>query len=351
MGRYEDIEFNPQSVDHRVKFIEHYFGKVKWELNENGNPKTGESDLIKLFEDKDFAKPLVNYLNISKLLGQLAEGKNAWLNSVRADNRIYGSVDTLGAVSRRCTHSKPNMAQVPSSRAYKGKECRELFTVGKGKKLVGCDMSGLELRVFAHYLSKYDGGAYADVILNGDIHTFNQEAAGLPTRDMAKTFVYGTLYGAGDGKIGEIVNGSSVQGKKIKDRFFKSVPAYKKLTEDIKTTVQNTKVLKGLDGAAFYIRSPHSALNTLLQGAGALLCKVWLILTDEALQNKGYKPGIDYEFVGNIHDEFSNECNEDIAEDVAKITQECCTKAGEYFNLKIRLDGEAKIGSNWFDVH
>ena len=355
-GRYEDIEFNPQSVDHRVKFIEHYFGKVKWELNENGNPKTGESDLIKLFEDKDFAKPLVNYLNISKLLGQLAEGKNAWLNSVRADNRIYGSVDTLGAVSRRCTHSKPNMAQVPSSRAYKGHECRSLFTVGKGKKLVGCDADGLELRTLSHYMSKFDEGEYAKTVDEGkkeegtDIHTMNQKAAGLPTRDDAKTFIYAFLYGAGDEKIGSIVGGTAKEGKAIKAKFFKKIPAIKKLIESVVKEVKETKFLLALDGNRYHIRSPHSALNTLLQGAGALVMKYYLVVLDKELSKK-YKAGSNYEFVGNIHDEVQIECDEDIAEDVAKIAVSTFDKVTTLLKFKIPLRGSASIGNSWADTH
>jgi len=270
---------------------------------------------------------------------------------VKDDGRIHGSIDTLGAVSRRCTHSRPNVAQVPSPRAYMGKECRELFTAAKGKKLVGCDMSGLELRVFAHYMAKHDGGAYAEVILNGDIHTYNQEAAGLPTRDMAKTMIYGTLYGGGDAKIGEIVKGTAKDGKRIKDAFKNNVPAYATLLEGVQAAVKKNGTLKALDGNPYFIRSPHSALNTLLQGAGALVCKQWQIETDKELQKAGYVPGVDYEFVACVHDEFTTECREEIAEDVARITESCTTKAGEYFNLRIKLDGEAKIDNNWYGIH
>lgn len=350
-GYWEDVEFNPGSVQHRVKFIEHYFGNINWDLNDNGNPKTGEADLIKLFEDKDFAKPLVNYLNICKLLGQLAEGKNAWLKLVHSDGRLHGYVDTLGAVSRRCTHNSPNMAQVPSARAFKGKECRSLFKVGKGKKLVGCDMSGLELRVFAHYLAKYDNGEYAKQILEGDIHTYNQVSAGLPTRDNAKTFIYGTLYGAGDEKVGQIVGKDAKEGKRLKTMFKKNVPAYAKLLEGVAEAVSKQGTLKALDGNPYHIRSSHSALNTLLQGAGALLCKTWLVLADKELQTRGYKPGIDYEFVGNIHDEIQTEVKEELSEDIGAIIVANTTKAGEYFNLRIRLDGDVKVGNNWYDCH
>lgn len=356
-GHYVDVEFNPGSGAHIVRWVEELYGKQKWERNAptetcpEGTPKTGADDIIRMFSDTEWAKPLCDYFNIKKLLGQLAEGKNAWLKLVKDDGRIHGYVDTLGAVSRRCTHRNPNVAQVPSPRAFKGRECRELFDVSKGKVLVGCDMSGLELRVFSHYLARYDNGEYANVILNEDIHTFNQKSAGLPTRDNAKTFIYGTLYGAGDEKVGQIVGKDAKEGKRLKKMFKTNVPAYAKLLEDVQNAVKNKGYLKALDGNRYFIRSPHSALNTLLQGAGALVCKQWLIETDRALQEAGYIPGVNYEFVSNVHDEFSNECDEDIAEDVARITEECCQKAGEFFNFRIKLEGEAKIGRNWYDVH
>lgn len=194
-GYYKDVEFNPGSPIQRVRFIEHYFGEQKWELNDKGNPKTGEEDLLRLFKDNPIAQPLVKYLNVTKLLGQLAEGNNAWLKQVKDNGRIHGSVDTLGAVSRRCTHRYPNVAQVPSGRAYKGHECRQLFRVPEGKKLVGCDADGLELRTLSHYMAVYDAGKYAKAVDEGkkengtDIHTLNQKGAGLPTRDDAKTFI------------------------------------------------------------------------------------------------------------------------------------------------------------------
>ena len=186
--RVEFEEFNPGSRDQIFKVLSDKYGWKPTEYTEKGSVIVNEGILEGL--EYPEAKLLNRYLTLRKLLGQLAEGDNAWLKCVDYNtNRIYGSVDTLGAVSRRCTHSRPNMAQVPSPRAFKGKECRQLFTVPKGKKIVGCDMSGLELRVFAHYLARYDKGKYASVILNEDIHTYNQKAAGLPTRDNAKTFI------------------------------------------------------------------------------------------------------------------------------------------------------------------
>ncbi len=349
---YCDVEFIPFNIGSRQHITTVLKEKYKWkptEFTDKGTPKVNE-EVLNALPYKE-AKHIANYLTVVKLLGQIAEGENSWLNYYNKDTkRIHGGVSTLGAITRRCTHSRPNIAQVPSPRAYMGKECRELFIVPKGKKIVGCDMSGLELRIFAHYLAKYDGGKYADVILNDDIHTYNQHSAGLATRDMAKTMIYATLYGAGYEKIGEIVGGGAKEGKKIKDNFIKNVPAYGKLLEAVLQTVEKTKTLKALDKNPYYIKSNHSALNVLLQGAGALVCKKWAIIANDLISRK-YTVGKQWEFIMNIHDEFSIECDEDIAEDISKIVQDATTLAGEVFNLRIRLDGEAKIGNNWYEVH
>lgn len=195
-GYYKTVDFNPKSGQHIYRFVEHYIGKQKWSYTEAGTPKTGADVLLELLADNPIAKPLIDYLNICSVISKLAESDGSWLNLVdRKTHRIYGSVDTLGAVTRRCTHNKPNIAQVPSGKKYKGHECRELFRVPKGKKLVGCDADGLELRTLSHYMAKYDNGAYALAVDSGDkdkgtdIHTVNQKATGLPTRDDAKTFI------------------------------------------------------------------------------------------------------------------------------------------------------------------
>ena len=349
---YCDVTFEPFNLGSRQHITKMLKDKYNWkpiELTDKGTPKVNEDVLNALPYPE--AKSIAKYFTVTKLLGQLSDGDNSWLNYYNPETgRIHGRVNTLGAVTRRCTHSRPNIAQVPSGRAYLGKECRELFKVPEGKKIVGCDMSGLELRIFAHYLARHDKGEYANVILEGDIHTFNQKSAGLPTRDDAKTFIYATLYGAGDAKVGEVVGKDATAGRKLKDKFKKNIPAYASLVAGVDKQVDKTGVLKALDGNPYYIRSKHSALNVLLQGAGALVCKKWCCITDELLSKK-YKRGEQFEFIMNIHDEFEIECDEDIAEDVAKIAQGATTLAGEYFNLRIRLDGEAKIGHTWYDVH
>lgn len=355
-GYFEEVTFNPKSGAHIVRWVEHLYGKQKWTMTDKGSPKTGEDDLIRMFSDKDWAKPLVHYLEVKKLLGQLAEGNNAWLKLVKDDNRIHGEVNTLGAVSRRCTHNNPNLAQVPSPRAYKGHECRALFIVPKGKKIVGCDADALELRTLSHYMARFDGGKYGEAVDLGDkakgtdIHTLNQKAAGLPTRDDAKTFIYAFLYGAGAEKLGTIIGGSAKEGNKLKTKFFHKIPAIKQLVEGVGKTVKEKGFLKALDGNRYFIRSEHSALNTLLQGAGALVMKYYACCLYDNLLSK-YKWGDDFAYLLNVHDEVQIEVNEEIAEEVAKICEDTFEEVTELLKFRIKLKGQANVGINWAETH
>jgi len=341
-------EFNLSSRQHIAYWLKELFDWTSPETTDKGNPVINEGILkgVNIPEVQILAK----YFNVTKLLGQLATGKQAWLMQVRADGRIHGAVDTLGAVTRRCTHSKPNMAQVPSPRAYKGPECRKLFAAKEGYKIVGCDASGLELRVLAHYMAKYDGGVYGRTILEGDIHTENQKAAGLPTRDNAKTFIYGFLYGAGAAKLGEIVGGGFKEGDKLKKKFLRKLPAIARLSEAVVSAVKRNGSLRALDGNPYLIRSEHSALNVLLQGTGAIVMKYWLIEYDKQLQQE-FIVGDDYEFVLNVHDEAQVECKAEIAERVGEIAEKAFETVTENIGFRIKLEGEAKIGDNWYETH
>lgn len=302
---------------------------------------------------------------LSKRLGQLAEGKNAWLKLVGKDNKIHGRINPNGAVSGRATHNSPNVAQVPAVSAEYGKECRELFCVPEGWYQAGVDCSGLELRCLAHYLYPYDNGEYAHTILNGDIHTANQKNAGLETRNQAKTFIYAFLYGGGNAKIGEIVGGSAEHGKALKDKFLKNTPAIKQLSSGIKNTlapfsiarhkrVWKRRYLIGLDGRQLHVRSLHSALNLLLQSAGALICKRWITRTEERLTDLGLTHDWhgDYAMMAWVHDEFQCACRtQEIAEVVVREAQEAVRDVQHEFNFRVQLDTEGKIGRNWADCH
>lgn len=322
--QYEEVTFNPNSRQHIAKVLIDR-GWEPTEMTPTGAPKVDE-ETLKTAKGIDLTEDILEYLLINKRIAQLAEGDNAWLKLMKDDpdgyTRIHGSVNPNGAVTGRATHAYPNVAQVPAGRSPYGEECRSLFRVPTGWYEAGIDASGLELRCFAHFLYPYDHGEYVNEILNGDIHTHNQKMAGLPTRDQAKTMIYCMMYGGGDGKLGEVINGTAKDGKALKERFFNAVPAYKELCSDIERTLITasewvggvnkvtwrkrvhpdnsnlsiTHSILGLDRRVVYVRSPHSALNTLLQSAGALICKKWVCLVEENMRKADYKHGWDGDF-------------------------------------------------------
>lgn len=380
--QYEEVTFNPASSAHRAKVLMDR-GWKPTEYTPTGQVRTDEESL-KTALDIPETKDILEYLLVEKRLSQLAEGDNAWLKLMRRDPdgliRIHGSVNPNGAVTGRATHAYPNVAQVPSGNSPYGEECRSLFTVPDGWVEAGIDACGLELRCLAHYLYPYDKGDYASVILNGDIHTHNQQMAGLATRAQAKTFIYGTMYGAGDAKIGEIVGGSASDGKKLKERFKKGVPAYKKLCDTLEHTliessnwtngIQHVKwrarvhrncpelsvthCIIGLDGRPIYCRSPHSALNTLLQSCGAIVCKTWVCFLERNLRKAGLKHGWngDFAMMAWVHDETQIACRtEVIAKKVIEIAQQSMREVESFYKFNIRLDTEGKYGRNWAECH
>jgi DNA polymerase-1 len=265
------------------------------------------------------------------------------IDHIEDDGRVHGYVNSNGAVTGRMTHSDPNMAQIPAGYSPYGKEFRSIFTVDRNMKLVGCDASGLELRMLAHYMNDKD---YTHELLTGDIHSANQRAAGLDTRDKAKTFIYAFLYGAGDAKIGSVVGGSARDGAKLKERFLTNTPALAGLRERVAIAAKRG-YLKGLDGRKLWLRSEHAALNTLLQSAGAIVMKKALtILHETATLN-----GIDFKFIGNIHDEFQTEVEWTQAEQFGVLAVDAIKIAGQELGLRCPLDGEYKIGNDWSETH
>lgn len=339
------VVFNPGSRRHIADRLMKLYGWKPKEFTADGSPKVDEDVLSGLVYPA--AKLLSEYLMIQKRLGQISDGKSGWLKHV-VQGRIHGELITNGAVTGRATHRNPNMGQVPSCGAPYGKECRSLFGVPTGKMLVGVDVSGLELRMLAHFMAKHDGGKYGEEVINGDVHTANQKAAGLETRNQAKTFIYAFLYGAGASKIGSIVGKGAKEGQKLKDQFLQSVPALAKLLSEV-ARASKRGYLVGLDGRHLHLRSEHAALNTLLQSAGALVCKRWMVEVDWEIEARGWRDRVQQ--VAWVHDEIQVECDEDIADEFGKMAVECISKAGDFFNIKVPLTGEYKVGKTWADTH
>ena len=341
-------EFNPNSRMHIADRLKTIHGWQPQEFTPSGQAKVDDSVIAKL--DYPEAKLLAEYLVIDKRLGQLSDGNMAWLKKVNTnDSKIHGSIRNNGAVTGRATHSHPNLAQVPSSSAPFGSECRGLFSVPVGKSLVGADLSGLELRCLAHYMGQYDHGAYAKQLLEGDVHTVNQEAAGLNDRAQAKRFIYAFLYGAGAEKIGEVVGGSKKEGAMLKKRFLAKTPALKKLITNVTAYAEKHGYVPGLDGRLLKIRSPHAALNTLLQSAGALISKQAIILFKQLLTDKGYQDKA--HLVAWVHDEIQVETDREIADEVGTLAVQSFEMAGKHFKFRCPITGEFKVGDNWSETH
>jgi DNA polymerase I-like protein with 3'-5' exonuclease and polymerase domains len=285
------------------------------------------------------AKEIATYLLIQKRVAQVS----SWLDAVQADGRVRGKVISNGAVTGRMTHHSPNMAQVPSSSSPFGEDCRACWTTPEGKMLVGIDASGLELRMLAHYMKDQD---YVREVCEGDIHTKNQNAAGLPTRPQAKTFIYAFLYGAGPAKIGSVVGGGAKEGQRLIDSFLNNTPSLKALRAKVERLAEKG-YLPGLDGRKLQVRSPHAALNTLLQGAGAIVMKKALVLLDESIKSNR----INAQFVANVHDEWQIEVDEKDAELVGQLGVDAIKQAGIELDLRCPLTGEYRVGKTWKDTH
>lgn len=369
--------FNPGSRDQiAARLIERYQWKPK-KFTDTGKPAIDESVLAAMPWPE--ARLLGDYLIIEKTLGQLAEGKGAVMKLVE-NGRVHGGVNTNGAVTGRCTHMSPNVAQTPKVMVAKnaagkkevvlgleggfGWEFRSLYTADEGWLLTGWDASGLELRCLAHFLKVYDGGTFEKILLEGDVHTENQKNAGFWLRDSAKTFIYAYLYGAGDGKLGSIAVQDCIDANKPKPkgtlksigaalrlRFEKNFVALKRLKDAIAAALKQRPYLVGLDGRHLHVRSDHAALNTLLQSAGALLMKKALIFQYQFLTEQGLVFGKDFAFVANIHDEVQTTHRPELAELIGKSGPAALKKAGESFGFRCQLDGEFKTGATWAHTH
>lgn len=362
-------EFNPAS---RIQAASRLAAKYGWQPGEftgSGQAKIDETILSLLPYPE--ARLLAEFYVVGKLIGQLAEGDQAWLKAVR-NGRIHGSVNTNGAVTGRMTHSSPNLAQVPASGAPFGAECRALFRPTRpGWVQVGCDADGLEGRLLAHFTALFDGGALAQIILEGkkedgtDLHSRNAATWGRwlhrlgpkLARDRAKTGFYALIYGAADWKLatslGVVGSNSTVvrHGKGIRAAVMRDLPAFAKLTEVVKKTAEKRGYLIGLDGRWLWVRKAHAALNTLLQSAGAIVMKKALVILDNRLQEAGLVPGKHYEFLGNIHDEWQIESHPDHAEQIGRAAAAAIAEAGAFYQLKCPLVGNYVIGQNWRETH
>ncbi len=399
-------EFNPRSRPQITDRLQ----EMGWEpteedYTEKGNVKANDVILRRIIPIFPVAEPLADLMALNKLMGQLADGKQAWLKQVDEAGFIHGYVDPCGAVTTRATHSFPNLAQIPAIKSKKipthdiiilpnkkhngglatwngvdiipgrekdgettvkllglrggwGYESRRLFGCPEGWMLTGSDLAGIELRCLAHRMAQYDGGAYGRVLLEGDIHAENQMLAELDSRDTAKTFIYAFLYGAGDEKIGKIVEPLASParqakiGKELKARFLRNLPALNKVIRDTQRQASR-KYLLGLDGRRLFVRSKHAALNTDLQGMGATIANWWLIFIEDMLAEEGLEYGWnkDFVFCAWVHDECQIAGREGLQDVIERVCVEAAKACGEHLGFALPVDASAVSGTNWAQTH
>jgi DNA polymerase-1 len=391
------VEFNPSSRTHIRKRLIAMYGWEPVKFTKGGTKpgKDGRKKPPEPVVDDDVlmglpwpeAQLLAEYYLVLKRIGMLATGKKAWMAVARETTlpngksvwRIHGRVNTNGAVTGRCTHSDPNMAQVPKNTAgvkqypdqwyLHGVACRDLFIPGPGYELVGFDGSSLELCMEAHYVEPWDKGAYAKTVSEGrkedgtDPHSFTRDLIGVNIlgpadvgRDRAKTAKYAKLYGAGAEKMGSIILPHGTKAEKIEIgkvmlARMANFEAEAQLQAAIETDVETNGSMKGLDGRTLRVRKAHAALNTLLQSAGAVVMKLALIILDKDLQDAGMVPGKDYEFVANVHDEAQAEVLPHRVETYMRLAEQALPQAGKQLGLKCPLKAEASSGNSWAATH
>ena len=295
-------------------------------------------DTIDMPEAKKFSR----FFLLQKRIAQI----KSWIEACDdKDGRVHGRVMTLKTITGRMSHHSPNMAQIPAVRSPYGKECRDCWTVDNPytHSIVGTDASGLELRCLAHLMNDT---TFTDILLTGDIHTHNMKMAGLTDRDQAKTFIYAFMYGAGASKIGQIVGAGAKEGQQLINKFLSSMPALKRVRDAV-TKAASKGTIKGIDGRRLHIRSPHSALNTLIQGAGAVVCKVWLCNMNKRIS----RTGIDAKLVASIHDEYQFEVSNKVINKFGQLTKDAMKDTEKQLQMKCPLDNEWKVGKTWAETH
>lgn len=362
--------FNPGSRSQIADRLRQRYPEITFDKTEKGNVKVDDDVLETLGENYPEAKLLAEYMLLGKRLGQIVDGREAWLTHCDryGDSRIHGGVKTNGSVSGRVACVSPNMAQVPSVGHAYGEECRALFTAAPGWLLVGTDASGLELRALGAWLAHFDGGEYAKLVSTPelDVHTYNAKMFGIydgngeiskATRDLSKRLIYCVLYGGGAKKTGSIIapeeneNSQYEVGKATIDTFYRNLTAIKKLKDKIDEKINQRGHLIGIDGRHLQIRSRHSALNQLLQSTGAILMKKATCLFFESMQNAGLKHGIDWGMCAFIHDELQATVKPEYAKFTGSLAVKAIENSGEFLGLMCPFTGESKIGKNWAECH
>ena len=333
-------EFNPTSRDHIAWILTTHLNVKLTKTTTTGKPIIDEIILTEI--DIPFSRLCAKCLTIKKKLGMISEGVNAWRKLVTTSNRIHHHC-SVATNTFRCAHRNPNLGQVPA-----GPEFRELFTASPGKIMVGADLSGIELRMLAHYLGRYDGGRYADILLNDDIHQVNADKIGI-TRRQVKTVTYAFLYGAGNEKIGMSYDNSlqpkeaRKKGQEIREAYVSAIKGLADLLGAVSHKSANGHIM-ACDGRRVLVDSPHKGLNYLLQCSAGVVAKRWMVIANDLVQVKASQ-------LAFVHDELQYECEQDYADILMETLENSAILAGHYYNLRCPIAAEAKKGKTWADVH
>ena len=352
-------DFNPTSRQHIAWALQTFRGARFTKVTDTGKPKVDEANLSEIRDLAltqgnqllhDECEMFIRLLSLQKWLGQLSEGTNSWFNSIEGDGCIHHSC-TLATQTGRNAHRGPNLGQVVSA-----PWARELFVPHPGMVMVGCDLEQLELRCLGHYLARFDGGAYADVLLNGDIHQQNADRVGC-TRSQVKTLTYAFIYGAGDVKLGhslspELSDSQKKQlGQDLRRKFLDAIPGLEPLIDAVKHKVKTSNRLRALDGRPVFCKAEHASLNYLLQSAGAIISKRWVVAGQDMLDGAGLTYDHDYTRCAYVHDEQQFSVIPSEADHVAKLIEASALKAGEYYNFRVPITASADIGPTWASTH
>ena len=335
-------EFNPTSRDHIAWILTNRLNVKLSKTTTTGKPIIDEIILTEI--NIAFSLLCAKCLTIKKKLGMISEGVNAWNKLVTTKGRIHHHC-SVSTNTFRCAHRKPNLAQVPSS-----KEFRELFTASPDKVMVGADLSGIELRMLAHYLGRYDGGRYADILLNDDIHQVNADKIGI-TRRQVKTVTYAFLYGAGNEKLGLSYDNSlqptkaRKKGQEIREAYVSAIDGLSDLLAAVSNKAANGWLM-ACDGRRVLVDSTHKGLNYLLQCSAGIVAKRWMVIADDNLKYDEHTHQLAF-----VHDELQYETKPEYADEIMSVLEISAKLAGEYYNLRCPIAAEAKTGNTWADVH
>lgn len=353
------LDFNPTSRQHIAWALQNFRGARFTKVTETGKPKVDEATLSEMRDVAlsqgnqrlhDECEWFIRLLTLQKWLGQLSEGTNSWLNTIEEDGCIHHSC-SLATQTGRNAHRGPNLGQVVSA-----PWARELFVPHPGMVMVGADLEGLELRCLGHYLSRYDDGNFADVVLNGDIHQQNADRVGC-TRKEVKTITYAFIYGAGDAKLGHSLSPELSDAQKktlggdLRRKFLDAIPGLEPLIDAVKLKVRSTGRLRGLDGRPIFCKAEHASLNYLLQSAGAILSKRWVVVGQDLLDEAGLTYDVDYTRCAYVHDEVQLSVVPQEVDRVKELLENAAPIAGEYYNFRVPIAASADSGDNWASTH